>query len=71
MWIRYLLEGCLDIVICAVVNFVNDLNSEDGMMWNSAFLVINNISLIIIGVASALFPIWILYFYCKNFARWN
>ena len=71
MFIRYMLEGCLDIVICAVLNFVNDMDSEDGMMWDSIFLKINNVSLIVLGIAVAIFPLWVLIFYCKNFARWN
>ena len=70
MFIRYLLEGCLDIAICSVLDVVHQLESENGLEW-STFQVINNLTIVILGIAVMIFPAWVFIFYCKNFTRWN
>ena len=67
LFIRYILEGCLDISICAMLNFV----SKDGLKWESGMHLVNNIFLIFLSVIVIAFPIWVFWFYCKRFAKWE
>ena len=39
-------------------------------MWDTTFQVVNNVALIVMAVAITVLPIWIIYFYCKNFEKW-
>ena len=41
------------------------------MLWDSPFYVVNNITLIVLGIAVIMFPAWVLIFYCRNFAKWE
>ena len=43
LFIRYLIEGCLDIAICIVLNFKQQRN-EGELNWSSAFYIINNVT---------------------------
>lgn len=72
VWIRYAMEGCIDIAICAVLNLkIRMLDSEDGLRWDTTFYCLNNAALFVLLFAVAAFPIWALWFYCKNFDKWE
>lgn len=70
MFIRYLMEGSLDISICIVLNFIQDSDSG-GLQWTSAFHIVNNLAQIVFALAIMIFPAFVLFFYCKNFANWS
>ena len=70
IYIRYLLEGCLDIAVCIVLNLINASN-EGSLKWDSSFDVTNNIFLIVLLILISAFPVWILVFYCIKFSRWE
>ena len=70
MFIRYLMEGCLDIAICSALNIMKGVE-DGGLDWSDRFHIVNNVALIVLTLAVAAFPIWILYFYCTRFALWG
>ena len=41
------------------------------MLWDSAFDYFNNISMFIMGISLLIFPVFVLVFYCKKFAKWS
>lgn len=41
------------------------------MRWDSTFYVVNNVAQIVFAIAIMVFPIFVLTFYCRNFARWS
>jgi len=71
MFIRFILEGYLEIVICAALNLQYLAVSPGGLEWDSAFLIVNNCTLFLLSFAALVFPLWALAFYCKNFAKWR
>ena len=70
-FIRFLLEGCLDISICAYLQLFTSHEGEERLMWGTAFDIINNLSCIILATAVAIFPVFILVFYCYKFEKWE
>ena len=68
MFIRFLLEGALDIAMCAALNF---LYVEEGIAWDSTFQVVNSVTLIVLVSAIFIFPVLAIIFYCKNFEKWD
>ena len=44
-------------------------NDGNGLSFNSAFEYVNNITLFVMLAAIIVLPPWIIYFYCKNFAK--
>ena len=71
MFIRYLIEGCLDIAICIAINCIDISESEEGLRWDSTFYMVNNISSIVLGCALMIFPVFVVVLYCKSFAKWT
>ena len=68
--IRFLLEACLDIAICIVLQlYYSDLNG--GLSFGTAFEVFNSVFSILLGVATALFLPVAMVFYLKNFKNWG
>ena len=70
VFIRYFLESCLDISICASLNYIYSSAAEDSIRWDTMFQVLNNVTLIVLVVTIAVLPPWIIYFYCKYFKKW-
>ena len=70
LFFRYLLEGCLDITICATLNFIDAYNKED-LAWNSFFYFVNNVFLVVLSAVTIILPAFISLFYCLNFSRWS
>ena len=68
-FIRFLLEGCLDISICATLNILKGVE-DDGLDWSDKFFIVNNVSLIVLSLAIVAFPVWVLIFYCTRFDQW-
>ena len=71
MFIRFILEGYLDICICAALNWLFVAGDKDSLRWDSTFYVVNNATLILLTLAVIGFPFWVIIFYCKSFARWQ
>ena len=71
MFIRYMIEGCLDIAICIAVNLIDISESEEGLRWDTTFYMVNNISCFVLGFALMIFPVFVVIFYCRNFAKWT
>jgi len=71
VFIRYLLEGYLEILTCATINWLYIRGTENGWEWGSTFFVINNVTLILLSIAIVVLPIWTVAFFCKNFAKWQ
>lgn len=71
VWIRYAMEGAIDIAICAVLNLTYSFEEADGLRWDTTFYCVNNAALFVLLFAVAFFPIWALFFYCKNFDKWE
>ena len=71
LWIRFIIEGCLDISICASLNYIYIQTSHLGLQWDTTFQIVNSAALIILAAAVFIFPFWMLYFYCKNFSKWE
>jgi hypothetical protein len=69
MFIRFLIEGSLDIAICGTLNLYK-IFSEGGFQWDNTFNFVNNVALIVLGSAVIVFPIFIFVFYCRNFSKW-
>ena len=65
LYIRYLLEGCLDIAISLTLQVTH--MGSNGLEWDTTFNVINNITTIVLGVATISFPVFIIVFYCRKF----
>mmetsp|Transcript_38853 Transcript_38853/g.50866 ORF Transcript_38853/g.50866 Transcript_38853/m.50866 type:complete len:257 (-) Transcript_38853:602-1372(-) len=70
-FVRFFLESCLDIAICASLNATYLRENDAEMLWDTSFHVINNISLICLSLTIVLLPIWVLVFYCRNFKKWQ
>ena len=71
-FIRYLLEGCLDISICTYLQFWHYQDNDDvGMRWDTTFEKINSVSSIVLAVATCIFPLFIIVFYCLKFTSWE
>ena len=70
-WIRYLMEGFLDIGLCCALNYYNADDTDNGLHFHSAFLILNTISFAIFTVAIIAFPVWVLVFYCRYFESWS
>ena len=68
--IRFLLEACLDIAICIVLQlYYSDLNG--GISFGTTFEVFNSVFSILLGIATALFLPVSMVFYLKNFKNWG
>ena len=70
-WIRFIMEGSLDIAICGSLNYIFIKKESGGLQWDTSFQVVNNLALIVLGIAVAAFPIWMMWFYCRNFKNWE
>jgi len=70
-WIRFIMEGSLDIALCGAINYIFINDRQGGLQWDNIFQVVNNVSLILMGVSISVFPIWALWFYCRNFNKWE
>ena len=71
MWIRYMMEGFLDIGICCALNYHDSHILENGIKVDSLFATVNNISFLLFSLALGLFPLWALIFYLCNFKKWS
>mmetsp|Transcript_4056 Transcript_4056/g.5393 ORF Transcript_4056/g.5393 Transcript_4056/m.5393 type:complete len:397 (+) Transcript_4056:1458-2648(+) len=71
VFIRFFLEGCLDIGLCAALNILYLEEPGVYMEWETLFDVVNNVTLFLLSVAIIILPFWILWFYCKNFSKWG
>ena len=71
MFIRFLIEGCLDVSICIYCQYLFTAESEEGMSWSSRFEIVNNISMLVLATALISFPIFIVVFYCRKFVKWE
>ena len=71
MFVRFLIEGCLDVSICIYCQWVFTAESEEGLTWSSRFEIVNNISMFVLATALFIFPIFIAVFYCVKFAKWG
>ena len=69
MFFRYILEACLDITICILIQIHYLGNSE--FSTGTRFETVNSVTTIVLGVAIVLFPIFMIVFYCKSFAKWG
>ena len=70
-WIRFILEGTLDIAICAALNYIYNKNSQKSFRWDTPFQAVNSLSFIVLTILLVLFPVWAMWFYCYNFERWE
>lgn len=70
-WIRFIMEGCLDISICATVNYIFIKKSNEGLKWNSTFHIINSTAIIVLVTLIIAFTIWTPLFYLRNFEKWK
>lgn len=71
MWIRYMMEGFLDIGICCALNYHDSHILEEGIKVDSLFATVNSISFLLFSLALILFPIWSLIFFLCNFKKWK
>ena len=46
VWIRFMMEGGLDIAICAALNYIFILETTGGLQWDSTFQIVNNVSIL-------------------------
>ena len=69
-WIRFVMEGSLDIALSASLNYIYVSNNGDGLKWDTLFLALNNCTLIILVILVLLFPFWSIIFYNRNFENW-
>ena len=70
MWIRFLMEACLDISISGSINLY--MNARAGELeWDTFFHKFNTVSLFILFPMVMVFPLAILVFYTCKFARWQ
>lgn len=65
------MEGSLDIAICGSLNYIYMTTLHGGLKWETIFQIVNNSAFIVLASAVGLFPIWAMYFYCKNFDKWE
>ena len=71
VWIRFIMEGGLDIFLCAALNYIYLMHSAGGLQWENTFDIVNNVALIALAFVTLLFPGWAMWFYCKNFEKWG
>lgn len=71
IWIRYLLEGSLDIAICCALNYIHIKQESGGFTWDNIFQTVNNIAIIVLGFSLLIFPFWAIFFYCCKFKKWK
>ena len=70
LWIRYLMEACLDVSISGTINIIVLL--ETGKIDTSnTFEVINAVALFVIYAATLAFPIGVLAFYARRYQNWG
>ena len=68
--IRFLLEACLDIAICIILQiYYSDVNG--GISFDTAFEVFNSVFVILLGAATTLFLPVSMFFYLKYFKKWD
>ena len=70
-WIRFILEGSLDISICAALNYIYNESSHEPIRWDTTFQTVNSLSFIVLTIILAMFPVWAIFFYYRNFERWE
>lgn len=70
VFIRFFLEGCLDIVLCGALNIIYIQENDIGYEFHTLFHITNSISLFALGLVIVTLPIWTLWFYCRNFKNW-
>ena len=71
VFIRFFLEGCLDIVLCAALNVIYIQENDIGYEFHTVFHATNTITLFALGLVIVVLPIWTLWFYCRNFKNWE
>ena len=70
MWIRFLMEACLDISISGSINLYTNARAGE-LEWDTLFHKVNTLSLMILFPLVMVFPIAILVFYMCKFAHWQ
>ena len=70
LFIRFFLEGCLNIAISSVLN-IEHANENGGLEWDSSVNAINSVSLIFFTSVILLLPVFLLIFYCLKFKKWG
>ena len=70
VYFRFIMEGFLDIGICASLNVIFLLENDLGLEWDTLFMVMNNVTLILLITTVILFPIVVSCFYLKTYSRW-
>ena len=70
LFIRFFLEGCLNIAISSVLN-IEHANENGGLKWDSSVNAINSVSLIFFTSVILLLPVFFLIFYCLKFKKWG
>ena len=70
MWLRFFLEGCLDILVSFTLNMYYIVYHAE-MHWEDNFNIANNIAIIVIGGVMLIFPFFIIIFYCRKFEKWQ
>ena len=70
-WIRFIMEGSLDISICASLNYIFMRENAEGLQWGNSFEVVNSTAFIVLAILVCVFPAWALIFYCRNFEKWE
>ena len=68
-FIRFFIEACLEIFIAYSINTA--VIEKTGFRWSTNFDYVNNISLVVISIASILIVVFILLFYPLNYAKWR
>ena len=69
MLIRYILEACLDVVICACLQFYySDFNG--GLGFYDYFSILNTCATIILGTLCGFFLPFAIVFYLRRFTDW-
>jgi len=71
VFIRYLIEGFLDISICASLNYIYETESARGFRFDTTFHTVNNIAFFVLTIAIVVLPFWSIIFYCKHFEKWG
>ena len=67
----FILEGFLDIGICATLNILWLNDTSQRIRWDTSFDFFNSLCLVVLTLAIAIFPIFFIVFYLYNFKRWK
>ena len=70
MWIRFIMEACLDISIAGSINLILDMESGSIPM-STPFDILNSVSLLVLYSMCLVFPFAVMGFYLYHFMRWK